>query len=135
MGGGKALSEFALSHIVSELNKRSYAFSFLAYVNGHPAGLLNCFEALSTFYCKPLINIHDIMVLTAYRGLGISHRLLDAVEALAIEKGCCKLTLEVLSENVIAKSSYQKFGFSGYELDPEAGQAVFWQKRLSPHGM
>ncbi|WP_267313813.1 hypothetical protein [Limnobaculum xujianqingii] len=33
--------------------------------------------------------------------------------------------------NEIAKGSYRKFGFSGYELDPQMGKAVFWQKKLS----
>jgi len=38
--------------------------------------------------------------------------------------------LEVLSNNEVAKSAYSKFGFSGYELDPKAGAALFWQKTL-----
>ncbi|MFT5906124.1 MAG: ribosomal protein S18 acetylase RimI-like enzyme, partial [Cryomorphaceae bacterium] len=42
----------------------------------------------------------------------------------------CKITLEVLSKNEVAKSAYQKFGFSGYELDPEAGKALFWEKPI-----
>ncbi len=56
--------------------------------------------------------------------------MLDKVEEVAIEKGCCKITLEVLSKNEAAKSAYKKFGFSDYELDPNAGSALFWQKRL-----
>jgi ribosomal protein S18 acetylase RimI-like enzyme len=68
--------------------------------------------------------------LKEYRGKGLSHEMLEKVEEIAIEKGCCKLTLEVLSNNEIAKSSYKKFGFSSYELDPETGQALFWEKLL-----
>jgi ribosomal protein S18 acetylase RimI-like enzyme len=52
------------------------------------------------------------------------------VEKLAQEKGCCKLTLEVLEGNEIAKNAYTKFGYSGYELEPEMGKAIFWQKKL-----
>ena len=55
----------------------------------------------------------------------------EKVEEIAISKGCCKLTLEVLSGNAVAKASYEKFGFSGYELDPKVGNALFWQKSLN----
>jgi len=57
--------------------------------------------------------------------------LLEKVEEVACSKGCCKITLEVLSNNEIAKCAYSKFGFAGYELDPEAGSALFWQKKLT----
>jgi ribosomal protein S18 acetylase RimI-like enzyme len=77
------------------------------------------------------LNIHDIFVLKKYRGIGLSQILLKKVEEIAINKGCCKLTLEVLSENIVAQSSYKKFGFAGYELDPEVGKALFWQKPLN----
>jgi len=91
---------------------------------------VNCFEAFSTFLCKPLINIHDLVVIETYRSRGVSQRMLEKVEEIAKSKGCCKLTLEVLSGNVAAKSSYRKFGFDDYMLDPEAGSALFWQKRI-----
>lgn len=53
------------------------------------------------------------------------------VEEIAISKGCCKITLEVLSNNESAKVAYKKFGFSSYELDPKAGVALFWQKKIT----
>ncbi|MFQ5485228.1 MAG: GNAT family N-acetyltransferase [Desulfobacterales bacterium] len=84
-----------------------------------------------SFSCKPLINIHDVVVLNEFRGNGISLKMLDKVEEIAKSKGCCKITLEVLSNNDVAKSAYRKFGFSSYELDPKAGTAVFWQKLLT----
>jgi len=37
---------------------------------------------------------------------GISQMMLEKVEEIAKEKGCCKITLEVLSNNEVAKSSY-----------------------------
>ena len=61
---------------------------------------------------------------------GISQMMLAKVEEIAKEKGCFKITLEVLSKNEVAKSSYSKYGFKGYELDPKAGYAFFWQKQL-----
>lgn len=130
MGGGVPLSDFAKTHLVGKLARLPHAFSILAYVEGEPAGLVNCFETLSSFAGKPLINIHDLAVLTKFRGRGLSQGLLQKVEAMARERDCCKITLEVLSNNTIAKNAYAKFGFEGYELDPEAGHALFWEKAL-----
>lgn len=128
MGGGKPLNDYVISHLVNELSKRPYAFSVLCYIDGTPAGLINCFEAFSTFSCKPLVNIHDVIVIKEFRGHNISQSMLTKVEKIAKSKGCCKLTLEVLTKNKAAKSSYAKFGFSDYELDPKMGTAQFWQK-------
>jgi len=130
MGGGTPLSNEVKRELVKELSKLTHAFSIIAYVDGKPAGLVNCFEAFSTFSCKPLINIHDVVVLNEYRGNGISQKMLGKVEEIAKSKGCCKITLEVLSNNEVAKHAYSKFGFSGYELGPKAGEALFWQKQL-----
>jgi len=71
-----------------------------------------------------------VVVTENARGLGISQKMLQEVEKIAKERGCCKMTLEVLEGNVVAKGAYQKFGFSGYELDPKIGKAMFWEKVL-----
>jgi len=131
MGGGTPLGQNVLDNLAAELSERPHAISIICYVDNKPAGLINCFEAFSTFYCKPLINIHDVMVLQEFRGLGLSHKMLAEVEKIALSKGCCKLTLEVLSQNEVAKSSYKKYGFDDYSLDAETGHALFWQKILN----
>jgi hypothetical protein len=56
--------------------------------------------------------------------------LLQKTENLAIDLGCCKLTLEVLEGNHVAHAAYLSAGFSGYELNPEMGKALFWEKKL-----
>ena len=131
MGGGQPLTQYVIENLTNELSKRPHAFSVIAYVNNNPVGLINCFEAFSTFSCKPLVNIHDVAVLKEYRGQSLSQKMLDKVEEIAREKGCCKLTLEVLNKNDIAKSAYAKYGFNCYELSPEVGHAEFWQKILN----
>jgi GNAT superfamily N-acetyltransferase len=130
LGGGKPLREEVKANLVGELRKLPNALSLLGFCDGKPAGLVNAFFAFSTFQCKPILNIHDMIVLPEYRGLGLSQRLLAAAETLARAQGCCKLTLEVLSGNDVAMRSYRKFGFTGYELDPQVGQAMYWQKWL-----
>jgi len=130
MGGGEALSLDVQNNLVATLAQRNDVFTVLCYVNDEPAGIINCVEGFSTFSCKPLINIHDCGVLDKFRGLGISLKMFAEVEKIAIERGCCKLTLEVLQGNKVAKSAYKKLGFSGYELDPTLGHALFWEKKL-----
>ncbi|MDI1282523.1 GNAT family N-acetyltransferase [Brevundimonas sp.] len=128
MGGNHPLSAAVREGLVPALAARSDAVSILAFVDGVPAGLVNMFEGFSTFKCKPLMNIHDVTVLADFRGLGLARRMLAMAEAIAIERGCCKLTLEVLDGNHTAKALYHSLGFAGYALDPATGQAVFWEK-------
>ncbi len=130
MGGGDGLSEEVKSRLCRDLAQRSDAVSFIAWEDAQPLGLINCIEGYSTFKAQPLMNIHDIAVLPAHRGRGVGQALLAAAEAHARERGCCKLTLEVLTGNSVALRSYQRFGFAPYVLDPSAGQASFMQKWL-----
>lgn len=130
MGGGESLSSYTKENLIAELAKMPYAFSLICYVDTEPAGLVNCFDGFSTFSCKPLINIHDIVVLDKFRGIGISQLMLAEVVSIAKEKECCKITLEVLEGNNPAKQAYLKHGFAAYELDPEMGKALFWQMQI-----
>ena len=130
MGGSMELSIFVKNNLVSELKKRQGVYIILAFVDGNPAGLVNCFEGFSTFACKPLLNIHDVIVIPDYRGRGISKKMLNKAEEIALGLGCCKLTLEVLEGNTIAQVAYKSCGYSGYELNPKMGKAMFWQKKL-----
>jgi len=133
MGGGEPLSAFARANLVNELARLPNAFSVLAFegeTDDLPVGLVNCMQGFSTFACKPLINVHDLAVLPAYRGRRIGERMLAAVEQVARQRGACKLTLEVLSGNASAMRLYDRVGFTAYELDPAAGQAGLMQKWL-----
>ena len=130
-GGGEGLSAFAKQHLVRELAARPQAYSVLAFDGEQPVGLVNCIEGFSTFACKPLVNVHDVAVLPGYRGQRIGEKMLALVEQIAVERGACKLTLEVLSGNGGAVKLYQRVGFAYYELDPAMGQAGFMQKWLA----
>lgn len=130
MGGGKALSAQVLERLVPAILERASVAVLLAYADERCIGMATLIEGFSTFSAAPLLNIHDMVVASSHRGLGVSHALLREAEAEARRRGCCKLTLEVLSENHVAKASYRSFGFSDYALDPQAGHALFWQKYL-----
>lgn len=130
MGGGHSLSADLLQQLPAELAKRPHAFSVLAFVGGEPAGLVNCFEGFSTFACRPLVNVHDVVVMGRFRGLGLSQKMLQKVEEIARQRGCCKLTLEVLEGNTVAKAAYRKLGFDETTFDPTLGNMLFWSKPL-----
>ena len=130
MGGGEGLAEDVKARLCDDLAARPDAASFIAWLDGQPVGLVNCIEGYSTFKARPLMNIHDIAVLPGHRGQGVGQSLLQAAQDHARARGCCKLTLEVLTGNLVALRSYERFGFAPYALDPAAGQASFMQKWL-----
>lgn len=133
MGGAQGLSEQVKTRLPTDLAAWPGGVHLLAWHDGpskQAVGLLNAFMGYSTFKARPLINVHDIAVLPSWRGQGVGRALLDALQAVALERGCCKLTLEVLSGNISARRAYEKFGFEDYALDPENGSACFMQKWL-----
>lgn len=131
MGGGEELPQFVKDNLVAELHRRREAHVVLAFEGEKPVGLAILMEGFSTFSCMPLLNIHDVVVMSGYRGKGIAQKLLFKAEEIARSLGCCKLTLEVLEGNKAAQAAYKASGFNGYELDPKMGKALFWQKKLA----
>lgn len=129
-GGGEPLSGFARDNLITELAARPFVFSVLAFDGDTPVGLVNAIEGFSTFACRPLVNVHDVMVAPSHRGRGIAARLFAEVETIARERGACKLTLEVLDGNASARALYRRLGFAAYQLDPAMGHAQFLQKWL-----
>ena len=130
MGGGHPLSDFAKANLVASLAARPQAYTVLAFDAENPVGLVNCMEGFSTFACRPLVNVHDVAVVASHRGLRVAEQMLAMAESIAIARGACKLTLEVLQGNVGADRLYRRMGFANYELDPAMGQAQFMQKWL-----
>lgn len=128
--GGRPLNVHVRENLIDELAKRADAFSILAYSDGMAIGLANCFEGFSTFACRPLLNIHDLMVVAEYRRQGVCRRMLEALEQIARDRGYCKLTLEVLRNNHPARAAYDQFGFELFGLEPEFGEGLMMQKNL-----
>lgn len=130
MGGGEPLRDEVKARLTDDLAANPQAFSLIARLETQAVGLANCFLGYSTFAAAPLVNIHDLAVMPDARGKGIGKALLAAVEAEALKRGACKITLEVLSGNP-ARRLYAREGYGDYQLDPETGHALFWQKRLT----
>jgi GNAT superfamily N-acetyltransferase len=129
-GGGAGLGEQVKCDLIPALKRRHDALVLLAMHEGEAVGLLNAFEGFSTFAAAPLLNIHDVYVVPARRGTGIGRALFEYAERVALQRGCRKMTLEVLSGNAAAQRLYRALGFEAYALDERMGHALFWQKKL-----
>lgn len=110
MGGGHSLSQAELDKMIAGLRDMPTAFTLLAYSGETPVGIANCFIGFSTFEGQKLINIHDLAVIKEMRGQGVGEKLLEAVQQKARKMNCCKLTLEVRTDNR-AIHLYERFGF------------------------
>jgi ribosomal protein S18 acetylase RimI-like enzyme len=120
-----------LQKLVAGLEQFPTALVLLAKYDDAYVGMAICFLGFSTFNAQPLINIHDFMVLEAYRNRGIGKALLMTVERIARERKCCKITLEVQMKNTAARGIYQSSGFKASFLDPEAGEQLSLTKTLT----
>jgi ribosomal protein S18 acetylase RimI-like enzyme len=124
-GDGKPLSAEARENLIPGLVRHGGARVLLAYENEQPLGVAICLVGFSSFRGRPLVNIHDIAVTPEARGKGIGRLLLKAVEADARELGCCKVTLEVRSDNTRAMGLYRRVGFK-----PSQPETLFWTQML-----
>ena len=120
-GDGKPLGDEARENLITGLIKHGGGRVFLASEDQIPLGIAICLIGFSSFRGKPLINIHDIAVSPAARGKGVGRKLLDAVKDEAKKLGCCKVTLEVRSDNARAMGLYKSVGFK-----PSEPETFFW---------
>ncbi len=132
-----AMSEFATltpltdetkEKLISQLQNFSNSRIFLAQQGEEFVGVGNCFLGFSTFRAAPTLNIHDLAVLPTHRNLGIGGKLLSAIADFAKSEGCCKLTLEVRSDNDRARHLYEKHGFES-EL-PDGVDMLYLSKSM-----
>ena len=138
MGTGAPLPAAVLGRLIEGLQAHPAKLLLLAYDGeraGAPAiGLATCFIGFSTFYARPLINIHDLTVLDGHRGKGVGRELLRAVENKARSLDCCKVTLEVHQNNERAMRLYESVGFGHVGSEAPLGGALFYAKVLSARG-
>jgi len=107
---GTELPDQILCAIPSLLSEHPAALAVIAYEGDEPVGLATCVLSLSTFSAKPILNIHDIVVLKEKRGEGIGASLMREVESEAARRGCSKVSLEVADGNP-ARHLYEREGF------------------------
>jgi ribosomal protein S18 acetylase RimI-like enzyme len=130
MGGEKALSAEVRAALIPGLQRHPTTVVFLAWHSATPVGIAVCFVGFSTFLARPLLNIHDLAVIPAYRRHGVGRLLLEQVAAKGTALGCCKLTLEVRADNHSAQRLYEAVGFDNAASYGGAVRVLFLEKRL-----
>jgi len=130
MEGGAPPSEQVKRDVIPGLRAHPACHVFLAYRDDQPVGFSICFTGFSTFEARPLLNIHDIFVDSSMRGQGIGAILLARIEAKARELNCCRITLEVRQDNLVARGLYRKVGFDQVVIGPQRMPMEFWRKPL-----
>ncbi len=130
LGFRKELDSTVLENLVPGLKKVSNVIVLLAKTDEKFVGMTICFLGFSTFRARPLLNIHDFLVLKEYRNHSIGKKLLQEVESIAKRMRCCKITLEVQEKNTSARKLYNSFDFKDSFLDIEAGTQLFLTKEL-----
>lgn len=132
MGDGRALPRDVLERLIPGLQRHPTSLVFLAFDGDEAIGLAVCFVGFSTFAARPLVNLHDLAVTPGQRGRGAGRLLLQRVEARARELGCCRLTLEVRSDNDRARGLYASFGFRDKAFGSGREAVLFQEKSLTP---
>lgn len=73
---------------------------------------------------SPVGFLEGIYVLPQARRQGVARLLLGAVEAWALDKGCCELASDTPIDNRVSQCAHQALGFE------ETGRVVFFKKTL-----
>lgn len=131
MGRGGPLPDDVLTRLVPGLAALPTSRVLLAYQDGQAVGLATCFVGFSTFQGRPLLNVHDLFVMSPFRSRGIGRLLLDAAVAKAAELGCGRVTLEVSEKNERARSVYEGLGFAQMGLGTPGGGVLFYARVLT----
>lgn len=122
MGIEEELSSEHFKQILIGLQQQCNYRGIVVTKDDEAVGLANCFVNFSTFKAKPLLNIHDFIILPKYRELGIGRYLMQSVKQFSKANKHCKITLEVREDNTIAQSLYQSECFT--ECQPNM---LFWE--------
>ena len=129
IGDGKPLGEDVRGRLADGLRDCG-AVVFLAEVDGEFVGIATCMKSYSSFAARPVLNVHDLAVMTDFHGRGIGDALLAAVEGRARAIGCVKVTLEVRADNAAGRKLYARRGYAGAEFEAHPDATLFCTKLL-----
>lgn len=127
MGEGRTLTPETEDTLILGLIGQAHSLIFFAEYGRRIIGVAACFLGFSTFQAKKLINIHDVIVLSRYRRRKVAEKIVLFIEEKARKMDCCKLTLEVRTDNIKARGLYKKLGFTVGKHP-----MYFWTKILQP---
>ena len=125
MGDTTELNKNQKQTLVHDLSIHPTVCVLLLKYGNKIVGTATCFKNYSTFKAAPFINVHDLIISQSYRRKGLARKLLSGIINMAKEANCCKVNLEVRSDNEAAMALYQSIGFG--ECNPPM---KFWQLPL-----
>ncbi len=125
MGGGIPYTQEQKTQLIEGLKNHPSKLVYFARAGEEFIGLVNCFVNFATFTVRPFVNIHDVIVTSAWRNKQVGRKMLDKVIERAGEMGCSKVTLEVRSDNDNAMYLYNSLGF--HDAEP---RQYYWSKYL-----
>jgi GNAT superfamily N-acetyltransferase len=101
----------AKARLIRDLfSERPRVESFLAFVEGVPAGYTFIFETYSTFLALPTLHLEDLFVLPEYRSRKVGTALFRAMVREAHTRGCGRMEWNVLDWNQLAIDFYERHG-------------------------
>ncbi len=130
-GNEQALSDEVCEALIPGLRDHPATRVYLALVDEVAVGAAVCLVGFSTFTARPVLNIHDLVVLPKCRGQGIGRSLLAHVEQQAREMNCGKVTLEVNESNHGARKLYREAGYGRTPDGTEKEALYFLEKFLT----
>ena len=104
--------------------------TLLAQRDGKVCGMALLFFAYSSWRGAPTLVLHDLFIEAAERGKGAGRALVEAVARLAVERGCCRIDLNVVEWNETGRRFYQALGFDAldswipYRLDRKGAEQL-----------
>jgi GNAT superfamily N-acetyltransferase len=125
MGGVGEMTLELSEKLLDDLKNHPTYSGFFVVAKNEFIGLANCFTNYSTFKAKPLMNIHDFIVIPEWRGKKAAEFLLSELAKYLKDKGYCRISLEVRHDNQRAQALYKRMGFN--DCHPPM---YFWEKYL-----
>jgi ribosomal protein S18 acetylase RimI-like enzyme len=130
MGGElREMSPAAGKRLIAGLRNHPTVSIVFAQCEKAVAGAAIYFLGFSTFYAQPLLNVHDVIVAPRWRRRGIGKALMESIIEKATSLGCCRVTLEVRTDNAVAKYLYRQIGFGPCPTPME-----FWMRPIVKGG-
>ena len=101
----------AKARLIHDLfTERPRVESYLAFVDGIPAGYTFIYETYSTFLALPTLFLEDLFVLPEFRSRKVGSALFRAMIREAHTRGCGRMEWTVLDWNQLALDFYNHYG-------------------------